>query len=90
MLLSTSYPLNGEAYRKETLSADKAKNNKIKLIKRKLKMLACTFYAGRVKKKKTPQRSVPHRARELILSSKAMGTMGRQIQVVGVRDRKSR
>lgn len=52
MLLSTSYPLNGEAYRKETLSADKAKNNKIKLIKRKLKMLACTFYAGRVKKKK--------------------------------------
>lgn len=53
-------------------------------------MLACTFYAGRVKKKKTPQRSVPHRARELILSSKAMGTMGRQIQVVGVRDRKSR
>lgn len=52
-------------------------------------MLACTFYAGRVKKK-NPQRSVPHRARELILSSKAMGTMGRQIQVVGVRDRKSR
>lgn len=48
----------------------------IKLVKRKLKMLTCTFYAGRVKKKKTPQRSVPHRARELILSSKAMGTWG--------------
>lgn len=54
-------------------------------------MLTCTFYAGRVKKKKkNPQRSVPHRARELILSSKAMGTVGIQIQVVGVRDRKRR
>lgn len=48
----------------------------IKLVKRKLKMLTCTFYAGRVKKKNTPQTSVPHGARELILSSKAMGTWG--------------
>lgn len=32
----------------------------IKLVKRKLKMLTCTFYAGRVKKKKTPHRGQFH------------------------------